>query len=234
MLTLGSLYLLVAVSYLATAGFLVMEGEWIRYPIEDRWYDSVNAIISLLGITGIGALTMTLHFSRTAKSDLKAARTDPLTGVFNRRALFERFDAEAAIPGQVVLVLDLDHFKLINDRLGHAGGDNVLRGFGDMLRQHFGDDAMIARIGGEEFCVVVAEHDSTKARELAEDLRLGFAGLSLPGGLDGSVATVSIGLATAGTDESFESVLSRADAALYKAKQSGRNKLCTDRAVLVA
>ena len=92
-LTLGMLYLLVAVSYLATGVLLVIEGEWIRYPVEDRWYDSVNAVVSLLGITGIGALTVMLQFARAAKSDLKAARTDPLTGVFNRRALFERFDA---------------------------------------------------------------------------------------------------------------------------------------------
>ncbi len=222
-LTVGSLYLLIAVSYLTTAGLLVMEGEWILYPVEDRWYDSANAIITLLGITGIGALTVTLQFSRASKSDLKAARTDPLTGVFNRRALFERFDAETAIPGQAVLVFDLDHFKQVNDRLGHAGGDSVLRGFGEILQQHFGDDAMIARIGGEEFCVVVDEHNSRQAGEMAEDLRLGFASLNLPGGRDGSAATVSIGLATAGPDESFESVLSRADAALYKAKRGGRN-----------
>ena len=63
-----------------------------------------------------------------------------------------------------MLVFDLDHFKLINDRFGHAGGDSVLRGFGDMLGQHFGEDAMIARIGGEEFCVVVATNMTANRR----------------------------------------------------------------------
>ncbi len=219
----AALYFVIGLFFFAPAVPAILAGDMVAYPPTATILDTINAILSIAGITGIGALTLTLHFSRAADKNLAKAHTDPLTGVLNRRALFERFDAESAVPGRAVLVFDLDRFKQINDQLGHAQGDRTLRSFGDMLRLHFSDGAVIARTGGEEFCVVLAGEDAGRAREMAEDLRLGFAGLGLPSGRGDTPATVSVGLATGGADESFESVLIRADAALYKAKRAGRN-----------
>lgn len=217
------LYLVIGLFFFAPAVPAILAGDLVTYPPTASFLDTINAIMAIVGVTGIGALTLTLHFSRAADRNLAKAHTDPLTGVLNRRALFERFDADRAIPGRAVLVFDLDHFKLINDQLGHAQGDRTLRNFGELLLLHFSGDAVAARIGGEEFCVVLARQDAEQAREMADDLRIEFAGLSLPSGRGDAAATVSVGLATGGPDESFESVLSRADAALYKAKQAGRN-----------
>ncbi len=226
------LYSITGLSFVGPAVPVAFSGDMVTYPPVDTLMDTINAGVGVIGITGIGALTLMLHFSRVARKHYVDAHTDPLTGVLNRRGVFERFNADGAIPGRAVLLFDLDNFKIINDQLGHGQGDQTLRKFGEFLHLQFGTDAVLARIGGEEFCVILTASDAAQARELAEDARIGFASLCLPGGHDGSVATVSIGLATGGSDESFESVLSRADAALYKAKSAGRNKLYTDRAAL--
>ncbi len=219
------LYALSGLSFLAPAVPVFVTGEWVQYPEVATWPDTVNAIMTLVGITGIGAITLTLHFSRAARLHHFEANTDPLTGVLNRRALFERIGALARVPGLAVLLLDLDHFKQINDQLGHAQGDVTLRNFADVLRAHLGTDDLAARIGGEEFCVVLPGCDRRTAQEAAERIRRAFSELNMPSGREDVVATVSVGLATGGRNESFESMLSRADAALYKAKHAGRNRV---------
>ncbi len=219
------LYITTGASFLICAAEVLASGEFVRYPFEDNWADNLNAVMSLVGVSGIGALTLTLHFSRSARKHHAEAQTDPLTGVLNRRALFERFSADGAIPGQTVLVFDLDYFKSINDQLGHAQGDRTLQRFGDLMHLHLGDDAVIARTGGEEFCAILPICDIEQARKTAEALRQGFAALGLPSGRDASVATVSVGMATGGLHENFESVLNRADAALYVSKRAGRNQV---------
>lgn len=224
-LTIAALYLLIAVTYFTSAVLLAMEGEWILYPIEERWYDSINAAVSLVGITGIGALTLTLHFARAARLHHAEANTDPLTGALNRRALFNRFAETDIIPGLPVLLFDLDCFKLINDHFGHATGDVVLQRFSAVLHAHTQADDVVARIGGEEFCMVLPGQDRNAARARAEEIRAAFAALDIPSGRPDAPATVSVGLATGGSDETFDSVLSRADAALYRAKSKGRNRV---------
>lgn len=219
------LYVATGVSFLVCAVAVAVSGDWVRYPFEDNWADTLNAVVSLIGVSGIGALTLTLHFSRSARKHHEEAQTDPLTGVLNRRALFERFAADGAIPGQTVLVFDLDHFKSINDQLGHAQGDRTLRCFGELMRLRLGEDAVIARTGGEEFCAILPLCNADKARDLAETVRMGFAALALPNGREAGAATVSVGMATGGLHENFESVLNRADAALYISKRTGRNKV---------
>ena len=232
----GTLYILTALTFFICVVAVAFElnGEWTRYPILDNWADNLNVVMSLGGVTGIGALTLVLHFARSVRVHQSAANTDPLTNVLNRRALFERYPENVNAAGLAVMVFDLDHFKTINDQLGHAHGDSTLQWFAGILREQAAETDCIARIGGEEFCMVFEGADHRAVSVIAEKIRSDFAALDIPCGRDGAVATVSVGLATGGADEPFHSLLGRADAALYRAKNGGRNKLYTDRAALAA
>jgi diguanylate cyclase (GGDEF)-like protein len=161
----------------------------------------------------------------------EASLTDPLTGLRNRRFLEQTIaaDLELASRGHgdlVVLLVDLDHFKSVNDTYGHAAGDAVLVALADLLRRTFRSSDYIVRWGGEEFLIVVRFVDAGEAKDLAEKLRVAVA--EHPFVLaDGTVLerTCSIGFATwpAPDGASWEHVIDRADAALYAAKRSGRN-----------
>jgi len=221
----ASIYYLVAASFFACAIVLLIEGQWVLDGPPDNLAEDINSIMALVGLTGIGAITLTLHHARAARRHRMEANTDALTGVLNRRALFRRFAEDAPVTGLAVIMFDLDHFKQINDRLGHAHGDAVLMRFADILRSELRHSDTIARLGGEEFCAILPGHDRETAGQVAERIRRAFDELALPVGSETETATVSAGLATAGLNETFSSVLSRADAALYKAKQSGRNQV---------
>jgi diguanylate cyclase (GGDEF)-like protein len=170
----------------------------------------------------------------------EASLTDPLTGLRNRRFLEQSIaaDLELASRGHgdlVVLLLDLDHFKSVNDTYGHAAGDAVLTELADILRTTFRASDYVVRWGGEEFLIVVRFVDRASAPELAEKLRAVIAAhaFELP---DGTILqrTCSIGFAVWPTrDETFEQVVDRADAALYAAKRGGRNA-CVGAGTLVA
>ncbi len=153
------------------------------------------------------------------------AHHDPLTGVRNRRGL----DAILGAHDQVaLLVCDLDHFKAVNDRFGHETGDEVLSQFGALLRDHARDTDVAIRLGGEEFCLVLAATDADGAVQAAERLRRATAERLadiVPGGV-----TVSIGVAaTAHGVLDARGLLAAADRGLYAAKSAGR-----DRSVLIA
>lgn len=148
------------------------------------------------------------------------ATHDPLTGALNRRAfalLAEKQMAQAARTGRplAVLMMDLDHFKRINDTLGHSGGDATLCRFvavaGDVLRA----EDVLCRFGGEEFVALLPHAEAAQAVAAAERLRLAFAATG---------ATVSIGVASLRPGEDLEDLLRRADAALYDAKRAGRDR----------
>jgi diguanylate cyclase (GGDEF)-like protein len=150
---------------------------------------------------------------------------DPLTGVRNRRGLDAILGAHDEV---ALLVCDLDHFKTVNDRFGHELGDEVLSRFGALLREHARDTDVAIRLGGEEFCLVLAATDAAGAVQAAERLRLATAECLtelVPGGL-----TVSIGVAaTAHGVLDARGLLAAADRGLYAAKAAGR-----DRSVLVS
>ena len=158
------------------------------------------------------------------------AATDPLTGVLNRRALERVLDKEiaradsAGMVDTCVLVLDLDHFKAINDTHGHAAGDEALRAFAARIRVQLRQTDHLARMGGEEFVVVLPGAPQTKAVEIAERLRAAVAEAPL---VDAPRvrATVSIGIARRYAGETAASLLARADAAAYAAKRDGRNRV---------
>jgi diguanylate cyclase (GGDEF)-like protein len=158
------------------------------------------------------------------------AQTDALTGLPNRRHFFEigLGVTAAAAAGSVlsVLLLDIDHFKSINDGFGHPVGDEVLRELANRCRGLLRGSDLMARIGGEEFAVLLPETRPTEAGEIAERLRLavGAAPVATQGGP--IAMTISLGGATlSAAEESFEGLLKRADAALYEAKRGGRNRV---------
>ncbi len=162
-----------------------------------------------------------------------AASIDHLTGLLNRRAFLNTALNLCARRGErrqpvTMMMLDLDHFKSINDRFGHAIGDEVLRTFAEVARSSMRGSDIIGRLGGEEFAVIVAEPMELAAR-IAERLRAAFeeAGVAVGGYAIG--ATVSIGAATCYEPlADIGPLLARADAALYRAKHDGRNRLCAD------
>ena len=152
---------------------------------------------------------------------------DPLTGVGNRRALDAAIEADgirAPIYG-AAMVIDLDHFKAINDTHGHEAGDIVLESVGALLATQLGAIAHVARVGGEEFAVLVPLAHAELARALAEVVLANFANVRLP--VAGKV-TASIGLAHRKNGEDLRSVLRRADAELYRAKNDGRDRVAAD------
>lgn len=162
------------------------------------------------------------------------AQTDPLTQLLNRRALAENITAEMERAlrydsSLALLMIDLDHFKLVNDTYGHLIGDDVLRDMASLLRELVRENDLVARYGGEEFVILLPETDDAGADGFAERVRSAvkekpFA--SRPG--EQAIAlTASIGVATfpAARIESVEDLFARADAALYRAKADGRDRV---------
>ena len=183
----------------------------------------------------LSALTTMLMFSNVGgrlHAKLRhRATTDALTGVLSRLALAEGAAALAErLPaaGQrlAVVMVDLDHFKQVNDRLGHASGDVVLREAAKLLRAQLRPEAMLARYGGEEFVALVPVDDLPLARCVAERLRLALAeatwGEIVPGL---KAVTASVGVTLLEPGESLERALARADEALYRAKKAGRDQV---------
>ena len=173
------------------------------------------------------------------------ALTDGLTGLANRRSFDETLDREWSRTLREgtqlsLLLIDIDHFKAVNDNYGHQVGDDYLRAISSALSSVVRAPDSVARYGGEEIAVILPCADSKGALETAERLRAAVSALHLTheGNMEGGgLATVSIGVATAlarqgGTIKMPESLLLAADNALYKAKQAGRNRVAT--AVLVA
>ena len=160
--------------------------------------------------------------AREREAELRAlADTDPLTGLLNRRGFVARVEAALAADRPVGLILlDLDHFKAINDRFGHDAGDRVLSAVAGALNAHAGEGT-VGRLGGEEFGVAVAGLPAPALVRLAERLRRTIAGIELA---DVSTeVTASFGVATGGT--SFETLYRSADQTLYRAKSQGRDRV---------
>ena len=160
----------------------------------------------------------------------RQAETDALTGVPNRRHLMTVAEHELAraqrYGGALALfMVDIDHFKTINDTFGHQAGDHVLIEIASRLRRSLRGSDMVARWGGEEFVVLLRDCALPDALRLAEDIRAAIA--ELPFGAMGSL-TVSVGVAEARASEDLTTWLERADQALYRAKRSGRNEVAAD------
>ncbi len=158
------------------------------------------------------------------------ALQDPLTGLLNRRG-FERTILEqdgTDLSGAALLVADLDHFKRINDVHGHLLGDRVLQAIARTFQQNVKSSGILARLGGEEFAILLPNTSLGDARALAESLRFAVSMCKIHG-RDGrtfvGMVTISLGVAAASAGESLEQLIHRADAAMYQAKGAGRNRV---------
>ncbi|MGC2854794.1 diguanylate cyclase [Novispirillum sp. DQ9] len=163
----------------------------------------------------------------------RLATTDPLTGTRNRRAFFDMAGREIIRSERTgaplcAVMLDIDHFKAVNDRYGHAGGDAVLRAVVARIGAEIRPVDILGRLGGEEFALVLPDTDGDGAMLVAERLRQALAAAPVPAdGVDIPV-TSSFGVAVLTAGEALDSLLGRADAALYAAKTSGRNRVVKD------
>jgi diguanylate cyclase (GGDEF)-like protein/PAS domain S-box-containing protein len=186
--------------------------------------DADGQVVELIGVT------RDISERKVFEAELRnLAVTDTLTGVWNRRHGTELLSADlsARRPGHALslLMLDIDHFKAINDTFGHQAGDHVLIEVASRLRRSLRGNDMVARWGGEEFVVLLRDCALPDALRLAEDIRAAIA--EVPFGTLGSL-TVSVGAAEVRADEDLTSWLGRADQALYRAKRAGRNEVVAD------
>lgn len=163
---------------------------------------------------------------------------EPLTGLYNRRLFEDRLAAALAAAKRhgravAVLMIDVDHFKHVNDRHGHLAGDQILQRIGAALQGELRTDDLVARIGGDEFAVL-AETDARGAQRVAETLRAAVARLDLAHAPDGAAVTVSVGAAVstgkpnAERGHGPEELMEAADRAMYGAKQAGRDQVRVD------
>jgi diguanylate cyclase (GGDEF)-like protein len=184
-------------------------------------------------LVGLVGLTLTGRRWKGLLHALRQAATrDPLTGLWNRRELMHKLDHEMARCARyghplAVIMLDIDHFKRVNDTHGHQAGDQVLKELAVLIQAAVRDSDLVARYGGEEILVLCPETDGGVAGQLAERIRRQVEGATILTLSARIQVTVSLGVAAypglpTGTD-----LVQAADAAMYRAKQSGRNRVCT-------
>ncbi|KPQ25536.1 MAG: Response regulator containing a CheY-like receiver domain and a GGDEF domain [Halomonas sp. HL-48] len=202
--------------------------------VMDRLAIGIAILILVILLLSGGLMIALIRLHHQHKRVLKLSLMDELTGLGNRRYMLnftEHLFEQSQRSGQPLsmALLDLDHFKRVNDNFGHPAGDQVLRAFAHALLDEVRKADVVARIGGEEFCVLMPKTDTAGAQALLERIRTRVEGLS-PQALGVPTAvTVSLGLATAShQDASFDQLYARADQALYEAKTNGRNCVVID------
>lgn len=207
--------------------------------------DSLNALLRRLVVETLEFsrrseaaarnLSETSRMTRELQSELAEARhlasTDPLTGLANRRHFDEALRDHLAERRPAALVMvDLDHFKAVNDSHGHPAGDLVLRQLADIMKECAAEGSVVGRFGGEEFSMLLRFGALREAVAVAERVRARLAQASVLIRQTGNriSVTASIGVAIAGPGELPGQLIERADAALYEAKRGGRNRICSD------
>jgi diguanylate cyclase (GGDEF)-like protein len=176
-----------------------------------------------------GMFFMSLRVSLKNQELFQLANLDPLTGIHNRRALAGRFAMLARKARRnsqigVLLVIDVDRFKAINDKHGHEVGDHVLMHLAQCLRRLAGPESCFARLGGEEFAVASFGVTEATAFGFAENIRIAIENAPLMQNQSSVAFTVSIGYCLIGAEDTLNDVLRNADTALYTAKRTGRNR----------
>jgi len=202
---------------------------------KEYWLDL--SILPLTNPQGIVTHFVAIERDVTEQTNLRhqleiLSRTDPLTALLNRRVLdeiteneFSRYKRNQEVYS--LLMLDIDHFKLINDKYGHPTGDAVLKLTSELCESNLRSHDKVARIGGEEFCVFLPGTNKKVAYEVAEKLRETISNTSFPTHNGDISITISIGVSEIeNTDYDHTDILKRADENLYKAKKTGRNRVC--------
>jgi diguanylate cyclase (GGDEF)-like protein len=188
------------------------------------WQDPALVLGTFASFVGVAAFGVALM---NAEVEVRQDATlDPLTGLSNRKALRMRFDElhrQAEVHGSAigVVVLDIDHFKAVNDTYGHERGDAVLQAVAFELRKALREGELVYRLGGEEFLVLLRGDDALASEPIAERLRTAIAA-ARPTGL---AITASLGVSAATDGVEYETLFAQADAALYEAKRLGRNRV---------
>jgi len=192
----------------------------------NAWRELTEDQVELLNGVASQAAIAIRHAQLFAAQE-ENALTDELTRLPNRRALAQRFLQETQRArrhraGVAFVMIDLDHFKQVNDTFGHLNGDAVLAELASILSSGLRESDVCARYGGEEFALILPETTEAGARVLAERIRAKVAAATFPGGLK---LTISVGVAATEEPALFTQLIDRADQALYVAKQGGRNQV---------
>ena len=224
---------------------VLVHGPALGLPLSDRWerllsglwFGIVLAKIAVINLIGSALRQALVDSNRRLGEALEQLRElserDELTGLANRRAVMAQLEqavARCAGGGAplAVALLDVDHFKRVNDTHGHAAGDAVLRAFADAVTARLRSSDRVARYGGEEFLLLLPGcGEPAAAAQAAERARLVVEGHGWDAVAGGLRITVSIGVAVCQPGETAAALLQRADAALYRAKAGGRNRVCT-------
>ena len=214
-----------AASFIACGYALAEQGQIVLTARPANWAEEINSIMAIAGLTGIGGLSLTLNQMRIANRHKSDAMRDALTGLLNRRALFDTRMGIASA-GTAVVMMDLDYFKTINDRFGHDSGDRMLMAFADVIHSNIRSNDLAARMGGEEFCIIMPDSSPKTSAAVADRIRRQIEATIVQTENGPVQATVSAGIAIRSAEpETLQSLLSRADTALYEAKASGRNRV---------
>jgi diguanylate cyclase (GGDEF)-like protein len=219
----GALFLLRtpigAMAHVAPGSNLAMSG-WLE----------LLSLEGLLFTISIAFILLAMAKERTEYRHRTAARTDPLTGIANRRGFLEQTAlsrrSTAGTQPTAVLLFDLDHFKTINDRYGHAVGDRTLQIFAEIAKAHIGTAGTVGRWGGDEFVAVLPDTTREIAATVAERIQVALehAAAEIDGRLVGATVSTGISFSSHGAFE-LPVMLLKADQALYRAKNDGRNRL---------
>ncbi|MDV7339901.1 diguanylate cyclase [Terasakiella sp. A23] len=175
-------------------------------------------------------VTQTIDLIEKTQALVDAATKDFLTGLYNRRFFFDKGvgklkRARREKKPVALAMLDIDHFKSVNDTYGHDVGDEVLQVVANLLVENAREDDLVARFGGEEFCILLDDIEKTELRELFEDMREAIERREFASLEERKYVTSSFGVVLAEPDDDLDTMVKRADELLYDAKQTGRNKV---------
>ncbi|BCY16526.1 GGDEF domain-containing protein [Leptolinea sp. HRD-7] len=223
-------YGLIIVLFTARAVFILSNPGGIRSLLDPMWLNTLTLFASIPSILFIALGVLLLISDRLLEENRELATRDSLTHIFNRRtfsdlAVRELARAQRNNHETSLLMLDIDHFKVVNDTFGHPAGDQALIHLVKIMKETVRMQDLYGRWGGEEFVILLAETDSEEARQIAERLRQRIADSTLVINNQTIKMTVSIGIATVTGSNSprLECMLEQADKAMYDAKHAGRN-----------
>jgi diguanylate cyclase (GGDEF)-like protein len=227
-------YATAATGFLARGILGFSQSDLLPDPLAPSALQTFSHVIGYMLVISSATGILLMHKERADEATRQLAAIDPLTGVYNRRIFIELADMALARAQRMhtplsLLMLDLDHFKGINDRHGHLVGDEVLKSFVRLVQTCLRREDLMVRFGGEEFCILLPDAALEGALSLAERIRALVEETPMDVNSHAIRITVSFGVDSvrAGEPGSVGMLLERADAALYRAKQAGRNRIAS-------